>query len=147
MRQISIILIVSSLFSLIPLPVSIETLNILYGLLGVLFSVGMSLIIVFNLKQVLNQNIRRRLRAEIHRVRGVYFRSFFFATTVYIFHTLLKDNIYTIKLCDITLNIYIQFSVLIFFLYCIYTLSSNFIAIHNLYEELEDYIGDELNMK
>lgn len=143
MKQILLFLMISFVFSFIPITISNETLNILFGLLGVLFSVGMSLIIVFNLRQVLNKKIRKKLREEIHLVRSNYFILFFLSTIVFTIQTLLKNDISVVNICNLTIEISLRFGVLFSLLYSIFELSRNFISIHNLYEELEDKIDEE----
>lgn len=59
MKRIIIAALVCVVLSLIPLQPTEITLNILYGLIGVLFSVAMSLIIAFDGSKIKNSELKK----------------------------------------------------------------------------------------
>ena len=62
--------ILSLFLSLLPLSAPENTLTIIYGIIGVLFSVGMSLVISFNGSNIGNAELKKNIREE--RQEGYY---------------------------------------------------------------------------
>ena len=138
------------LFALVPMQPTEMTLNILYGVIGVLFSVGMSLIIASNSSNIVNPDLKVQLRGNMHKVRNNFLFIFFFFFFFYIGFSLLKDEW---KQIDIVKNENMHFyctwamSVLSFLVYSVIALISNYIQIQQLYEDIEDKIHQEKNCK
>ena len=134
------------LFALVPMQPTETTLNILYGIIGVLFSVGMSLIIAFNGSKIVNPDLKEQLRENMHNVRNNFLIIFFFCSFYYIGFSLLNDewkqtNIVKNK----NIHIYCTWamSVLSILVYSIIALINNYIQIQQLYEDIEDKIQQE----
>ena len=150
MKKTIIAAIICMLFALVPMQPTEMTLNILYGVIGVLFSVGMSLIIAFNSSNIVNPDLKVQLRGNMHKVRNNFLFIFFFCSLYYIGFSLLKDEW---KQIDIVKNENMHFyctwamSVLSFLVYSVIALISNYIQIQQLYEDIEDKIHQEKTCK
>ena len=72
------------ILSCIPITIPKDALNVLYGIVGVLFSVGMSLIIAFTAKDIVNNELKRLLRKSMHQVRNNFLWIFFISTFFYV---------------------------------------------------------------
>ena len=123
-----------------------EVLKTLFTVLGIVFSISMSLLVSFNLTKILNSGIRKQLRWEISYTRNNLLKDFVVSTLLlvvaltwneenirYVFYGWLKVDIELIAL------ICIGFSLI----YEIY----NFNAIHKLHSDIEDAIIDEETKK
>lgn len=79
------------LLSLIPcscINITDYTLNILYGVIGVMFSVGMSMVVLFKVSNVKNPIYKTSLRESMHDVRNSFlciFSACMFSFVVYFF--------------------------------------------------------------
>ena len=150
MKKTIIAAVVCMLFVLVPMQPTETTLNILYGIIGVLFSVGMSLIIAFNGSNIVNSDLKKQLRKNMHKVRNNFLFIFFFCSLFYIRFSLLKEEwkqTYIIK--NENMHIYCTWamSVLSILVYSIIALISNYIQIQQFYEDIEDQIHQENNCK
>lgn len=134
------------LLSLIPIQPSDTTLNILYGIIGVLFSVGMSLIIAFNGSNIVNPELKAQLRDNMHMVRNNFLFVFFICSLFYIGFSLLKpewQKADILKNEDIHIHCTWAMSVLSMLIYSIIALISNYVQIQQFYEDIEDKIHEE----
>lgn len=146
MRKIIFAAVICILFALVPIQPAETTLNILYGIIGVLFSVGMSLIIAFNGSNIVNPDLKEQLRENIHKVRNNFLLIFFFGSLYYIGYSLLKDEWKQINI-NLNENMHIcctwAMSVLSILVYSVIALICNYIQIQQLYEDIEDKIHQE----
>ena len=150
MKKTIIAAVICMLFALVPMQPTETTLNILYGIIGVLFSVGMSLIIAFNGSSIVNPDLKEQLRENMHKVRNNFLFIFFICSLYYIGFSLLKEEW---KQIDIVKNESMHIcctwsmSVLSILVYSVIALISNYIQIQQLYEDIEDMIHKENNCK
>lgn len=150
MKQTTIAAVFCMLISLIPIQPTDTTLNILYGIIGVLFSVGMSLVIAFNGSNIVNPELKAQLRENMHCVRNNFLFVFFICSVFYVGFSLLKEDW---KQTDIVKNedihIYCTWamSVLSMLIYSTIALISNYVQIQQFYEDIEDKIHDEQTSK
>lgn len=150
MKQTIAAAVICLLMSLVPVQPTDTTLNILYGIIGVLFSVGMSLIIAFNGSNIVNPDLKSQLRDNMHNARNNFLFVFFICSLFYISYSLLKDDW---KQTDIikneTIHIYCTWamSVLSMLIYSIVALISNYVQIQQYYEDIEDRIHEEQSTK
>ena len=132
MKKTIIAAIICMLFALVPMQPTEMTLNILYGVIGVVFSVGMSLIIALNSTNIVNPDLKVQLRGNMHKVRNNFLFIFFFCSLYYIGFSFLKDEW---KQIDIVKNENMHFycswslSVLSFFFFFFFAFISNYIPI------------------
>ena len=93
MKRIIIAALVCIALSLIPLkPIEI-TLNILYGLIGVLFSVAMSLIIAFDGSKIKNLELKKGIRDSIHETRNNFLIIFTACSIFFVVYSLLPNSL------------------------------------------------------
>lgn len=150
MKQVIIAAVVSLLLSLIPISPSEMTLNILYGIIGVLFSVGMSLIIAFNGSNTVNPELKAQLRENMHNVRNNFLFVFFVCSIFYIGFSLLKEDWKQMEIFrkdDMHIYSTWAMSVLSMLIYSTIALISNYVQIQQFYEDIEDKIHDEQTSK
>ncbi len=146
MKRIFIAAIISVLLSLIPLSVPESTLTIIYGIIGVLFSVGMSLIISFNGSNIGNLGLKKDIRNDMHIVRKNFLTVFLFSSIFFVVFSIIPDKIKQVEWYtndSIYLKSNWSFSVISYQLYSIVALISNYLEIQKLYEDIEDEIDKE----
>lgn len=150
MKRIIIAVFVCLLLSVIPLQVKDTTLTIFYGLIGVIFSVGMSLIISFNGSAILNKEFKEEIRGNVHEIRNNFLFIFLLCSALYVVYSVLPDSRHLLKWKP-TENISVHFtwslSVLLYHIYSMIALISNYIEIQKLYEDIEDRIAKESKQK
>lgn len=150
MKQAIAAAVICLLMSLIPIQPTDTTLNILYGIIGVLFSVGMSLIIAFNGSNIVNSELKAQLRDNMHKVRNNFLFVFFICSVFYIGFSLLKpewQKVDIVKNDDMYIYCSWPVSVLLMLIYSIIALISNYVHIQQFYEDIEDKIHDEQSSK
>lgn len=146
MKQTIAAAVICLLMSLIPIQPTDTTLNILYGIIGVLFSVGMSLIIAFNGSNIVNPELKAQLRDNMHNVRNNFLFVFLVCSMFYIGFSLLKtewQKIDVVKTEDLHIYCTWATSVLTMLIYSIIALISNYVQIQQFYEDIEDKIHEE----
>lgn len=150
MKQIIIAAIVCLVLSLVPLHPTEITLNILYGLIGVLFSVAMSLIIAFDGSKIRNSDLKKNIRDSIHDTRNNFLVLFSASSIFFVVYSLLPKSLLHVEWLEIkTFKLYSTWSVsvLFFLLYTIIALIYNYIDLQQLYEDIEDKLTEEMNNK
>jgi protein-S-isoprenylcysteine O-methyltransferase Ste14 len=129
---------------LIPLTVPSSTLNILYSVVSVLFSVGMSLVIAFNGSRIVNAKFKKSIRAEIHMVRNRFLGVFVISTIFYLLYSVCGKLTFVNNIRS-SLPIALHFSVYTSSVLCysILLFICNYVKINELYEQIEDWIKRE----
>lgn len=145
MVKLAIRLIVAVILSLIFAAIGVKgnsvVVQTLFTVLGIVFSIAMSLLVSFDLSKILNKGIRIKLRDSISKTRNCLLLDFTFSTLTLVV-SLLWDSEHLIYE-------YGWFCVDIMFLAaCIIALSLiyqiyNFSRIHNLHTDIEDAIVKE----
>ena len=148
MKRIIIAALVCIALSLIPLkPIEI-TLNILYGLIGVLFSVAMSLIIAFDGSKIKNLELKKGIRDSIHETRNNFLIIFTACSIFFVVYSLLPNSLQQVTWLEKdSFKLYSTWSVsvLCFLLYTIIVLIYNYIDLQQLYEDIEDELAKDTN--
>ena len=150
MKRTIIAAIICIVLSLIPLQPTEITLNILYGLIGVLFSVAMSLIITFDGSKIRNSDLKKSIRNSIHDTRNNFLVIFAASSIFFVVYSLLPKSIQHVIWLEIgTFKLSSTWSVSILFLllYTIIVLIYNYIDLQQLYEDIEDKLIEEKNKK
>lgn len=141
------------ILSCIPITIPKDALNVLYGIVGVLFSVGMSLIIAFTAKDIINNELKRLLRKSMHQVRNNFLWIFFISTFFYVSFSIIGTkscfsiHLFETESYELTLTFSVSASVLGILLYSTIALVSNYMDIQRFYEDIEDQIQRETNKK
>ena len=148
MKRIIIAALVCVVLSLIPLQPTEITLNILYGLIGVLFSVAMSLIIAFDGSKIKNSELKKGIRNSIHDTRNNFLIIFAACSIFFVVYSLLPDSMQQVTWMEKdSFKLYSTWSVsvLCFLLYTIIVLIYNYIDLQQLYEDIEDELAKDTN--
>lgn len=148
MKRIIIAALVCVVLSLIPLQPTEITLNILYGLIGVLFSVAMSLIIAFDGSKIKNSELKKSIRDSIHDTRNNFLIIFAACSIFFVVYSLLPDSMQQVTWMEKdSFKLYSTWSVsvLCFLLYTIIVLIYNYIDLQQLYEDIEDELAKDTN--
>ena len=148
MKRIIIAALVCVVLSLIPLQPTEITLNILYGLIGVLFLVAMSLIIAFDGSKIKNSELKKGIRDSIHDTRNNFLIIFAACSIFFVVYSLLPDSMQQVTWMEKdSFKLYSTWSVsvLCFLLYTIIVLIYNYIDLQQLYEDIEDELAKDTN--
>ena len=148
MKRIIIAALVCVVLSLIPLQPTEITLNILYGLIGVLFSVAMSLIIAFDGSKIKNSELKKGIRDSIHDTRNNFLIIFAACSIFFVVYSLLPDSMQQVTWMEKdSFKLYSTWSVsvLCFLLHTIIVLIYNYIDLQQLYEDIEDELAKDTN--
>lgn len=145
--RILLAVVIANLLSIASVKGNAVVLQTLFTVLGIVFSISMSLIVSFNLSKVLNQRIRKSLRASIIHTRNMLLWDFCIST-LFLFTALIWDQNrfrYEItKLCIIDIMLIAISVVMISLIYEIY----NFKRLHELNWDIEDeVISEEIRKK
>lgn len=146
MKKLLFVGILSLFLSLLPLSAPENTLTIIYGIIGVLFSVGMSLVISFNGSNIGNAELKKNIREEMHSIRSNFLFVFVLSSLVYVSYTLMPESIQQIEWCryeNIVIKSNWSISVIFYHLYSIVAIISNYLDIQRLYEDIEDTMESE----
>lgn len=139
------------ILSCIPISIPKDALNVLYGIVGVLFSVGMSLIIAFTAKDIINNELKKLLRKSMHQVRNNFLWIFFISTFFYVAFSIIGENsqfsivFFKTESYELTVTFSVSVAVLGELLYSTIALVSNYMDIQSFYEDIEDRIQKETN--
>lgn len=127
---------------IVPIKQDADFPGIIFSVSGILFSIGISLIVTFNFQGIKNEKFIRSLRKNLYSVRNNYIVYFVISTAAYL------ASIYWKQVCIIhIINIYFNFSISSFactiIIFSIAYYIANFVAVHKLKDQLFDQILKE----
>jgi hypothetical protein len=137
------------LFLIISLAVSISPddffISTLFNVSGVMFSVGLGLIVTFNANGVKNKTYIKQIRRDVARVRNSFIKYFAISSVFYLMEKYLRDNnlsslIIPIKGFQIHLNC--SLFICLFMLYSMAYYIINFLNIQKLNNDIFDKTND-----
>lgn len=137
-----IALTISIILSLIGLKSDITAVQSVFTVLGIMFSVLMSLIISFNLSQVVNLDIRKTIVGHITDRRNAIIYDFVCSTITLLLSSLRVVADFTISICNHIIFTFPTFAICVLIMSIIYEVRS-FMQIHNLQNEIADAIIKE----
>lgn len=141
--------IVALIFSSIGVEGSGNVLQPLYTVLGILYSIAMSLIVSFNLSQVRNTDYRKSIRVSLKHIRNTLTLDFAISSIALILSLCVEKNkiisLFTINELTVKLNIP-TLAICIVIISMLYEVL-NFYSIQSLNDEIVEKIIDEENMK
>lgn len=116
-------------------------LQTLFTVLGIVFSISMSLLVSFNLSKVLNKGIREEIRLSIGYTRNMLLTDFTISTIALVAALIWNENNIRYTLGKFTIDIMLLAILLIGMSLCyeIY----NFKQLHKLHTDIEDAIIEE----
>ena len=119
-------------------------MNTIYTVAGIMFSIGIGLVVTFNLHGIKNQSYIKTIRNNLNEVRNSYILYFSISTILYIADKYLRDeqnSIITFSIKEMSFNLNISLLFLLIMLYSIAYYIGNFLAL----QKLNDDIFDKLN--
>lgn len=141
--------IVALIFSSIGVEGSGNVLQPLYTVLGILYSIAMSLIVSFNLSQVRNTDYRKSIRVSLKHIRNTLTLDFAISSIALILSLCVEKNkiisLFTINELTVKLNIP-TLAICVVIISMLYEVL-NFYSIQSLNDEIVEKIIDEENMK
>ena len=145
MVKLSIRLIIAVVVSLILAAIGVKgnsvVVQTLFTVLGIVFSIAMSLLVSFGLSKILNKGIRLKLRESISKTRNCLLLDFSVSTLILVVSLLWNASclVYKIGWLHIDIMLFAVCVIAMSLLYEIY----NFRRIHNLHTDIEDAIVKE----
>ena len=140
--RILLAVVIANVLSIAGVKGNAVVLQTLFTVLGIVFSISMSLLVSFNLSKVLNQSLRKELRGSIIHSRNMLLWDFS-VSTIFLFTALIWDQNnfrYEIaKWCIIDIMLISVSFVMISLIYEIY----NFKRLHELNCDIEDEVINE----
>lgn len=113
--------------------------NTLFTIVGIMFSIGMSIAVTSNTSIVVNKSVRKSIREEINRIRDLFISCFAVVASIYVLNIIFENwtlHVYGYKIFN--LGIF----QLIFQLYSIAYFVINFKSLQNLNNQIGDAIND-----
>lgn len=112
--------------------------NTLFTIVGIMFSIGMSIAVTSNTSVVVNRKIRNSLRDEINRIRNLFISCFSIVAFIYVLNIIFTNwtlevwgyKIFNLEVCQLIIQLY---SITYFIV--------NFMSLQNL----NNQIGDAMN--
>ena len=111
-------------------------LGTLYAVSGIMFSIGMSLIVTSSFSKIKNSNIRHKIENEYDNIRNTYICEFIIVSILYMLCDLSKGEVqfYVLKFTYVAfVAISITYSILFFIL--------NFIELQKLNKKIDELIN------
>lgn len=130
---------------------SADIVTTLYTIVGIVFSVGMSLIISVSTREIKNRDAKKEVRRKMSNVTSSYIVSFLLASLLFILldvrsNVLPDSQSHTIEVVRHVVFWKSDFMVMTLSL-CILFYIGNFMAIQDMNREIEDVIDSERQLK
>mgnify|MGYP003182115514 FL=1 len=143
MKQVkgfSLCLVVSMLVAALSnIAIGKDVSNTLFTIVGIMFSIGMSLAVTSNTSVVVNKSVRKSIREEIDRIRDLFISCFAVVACIYVLNIIFENwtlNVYGYKIFNLSIfQLIIQ-------LYSIAYFVVNFKSLQNLNNQIGDAIND-----
>lgn len=123
-----------------------DFLATLFNVSGIMFSIGLSLIVTFNLSGIKNKKYIKKIKNNIKRIRNLFFLNFSLITFLYIFSQLVNIKYVVIFPKDkfpLTFNFCVFYSLYIIFSIVYFII--NFMEIQKLSNDITNQINNELS--
>lgn len=114
-----------------------ETLSTFYNVSGIMFSVGLGLIVSLNYSDVKNKNYLTSIRKNISKIRNIFILYFMIITIMFLFVG--KDISINIYFSEISYNVIFS----VFSIYTIIYFIVNFLQIQKLNDDISDKKNQE----
>ena len=121
-------------------------LNTCFTVSAIVFSVGLSLIVTFNLTGVKNRDYIKKIRDNIHNMRNKFISYFFMVVIIYLLGNYMNINdikIISISGFDIMFNLSTFFCMMIILSVAYFIV--NFLEIQKFNEDIFDRVNNELS--
>ena len=108
----------------------------LYAISGIMFSIGMSLIVTSSFSRIKNNNTRNKFKKAYLSVRNCYIAEFLIVSFLYVINPKSNTEISLGEICKFSIASFINFAIL----YSIIFFMVNFIELQNLNSKLDEEI-------
>ena len=113
--------------------------NTLFTIVGIMFSIGMSIAVTSNTSVVVNRKIRKSIRDEINRIRDLFISCFSIVAIIYVLNIIFKswtlevlgNKIFNLEVLQLIIQLY---SIVYFIV--------NFKSLQNLNNQIGDAMND-----
>ncbi len=123
---------------------STGVLPTLYNIIGIVFAIGMGLIVSFSISGVENKDYILHIRNNINQIRQKFLILFFLCTMLFI----CKDCVPGTRLAEsIDISVFVSDFILCFFILSIFYFIHNFIRIQKLHYDIFDRLLEEKNQR
>ena len=113
--------------------------NTLFTIVGIMFSIGMSIAVTSNTSVVVNRKIRKSIRDEINRIRDLFISCFSIVAIIYVLNIIFKS--WTLEVLGYKI-FNLEVLQLIIQLYSIVYFIVNFKSLQNLNNQIGDAMSD-----
>lgn len=113
--------------------------NTLFTIVGIMFSIGMSIAVTSNTSVVVNRKIRKSIRDEINRIRDLFISCFSIVAVIYVLNIIFKS--WTLEVLGYKI-FNLEVLQLIIQLYSIVYFIVNFKSLQNLNNQIGDAMND-----
>lgn len=117
---------------------SLNLIEILYTVSGILFSVGIGLVVTFKLGNVKHPTYRREIKKSVLTVRNSFFFYFAISTIIFILCSENKDSYLSINTNFVNISLNLSFLSLITIIISMIYYITNFIALQKLNDDIEN---------
>ena len=118
-------------------------ISTLYSVCGIMFSIGLGLIVTFNMSGVRNTSYRSAIRTELREVRNSFLRYFTLSTLCLILSQYTKDEVYIFDTKWFSITIFPSLILFFLILYSIFFFIVNFLNVQKLNNDIFDTINNE----
>lgn len=137
-----VVLILTIILSLCGVKGNVSAVQALFTVLGISFSISMSLIISFDLSHILNDKFRKPIRSAITQTRNGLIVDFVISTLILLLSSMQIVSDLEIKIKDYTIFNFQTFAICAI-VFSIFYEAYNFTQIHNLHNDITETIIKE----
>lgn len=88
-------------------PLKEGLISTLYNVSGIMFSIGLGLIVSFNLSGIRNREYIKEIRKNIANIRDIFISYFIISTLIYITYSYIEVIDFRYKLCSFRIRFWI----------------------------------------
>lgn len=140
---LTIILIAIGCLSLVDARPDSFLISTLYTVSGIMFSIGLGLIVTFNISGVKNKNYIREIRLSLRNIRNSFLVHFGLSTTYLLLNQYLPNSNYSYDIKGITLNFSFPLLLCGLLIYSIIFFIVNFLEVQKLNHDIFDKLNSE----
>ncbi|MGX4746099.1 hypothetical protein ACWCOS_15690 [Providencia rettgeri] len=118
-------------------------ISTLYSVCGIMFSIGLGLIVTFNMSGVKNKSYIVIIRDNLKSVRDSFLKYFALSTICLILNQYIQDKAYSIEIKGFLISIYPSLILFLLILYSIVFFIVNFLEVQKLSNDIFDTINKE----
>lgn len=121
-------------------------MNTIYTVSGIMFSIGIGLVVTFNLQGIKNKTYIQKIRQNLKKVRSTYIVHFCLSTIYFILDKYIRDIKQSIISIQLTNTFEIHFNIAVFLgllmFYSIIYFIINFLSIQKLNDDIFDKVNE-----